>query len=1105
MKQVASHVPRSKLVPALAQSLLERRRLHELLRPLPHRRVALVIAGAGSGKTTFVAHALRSLAMDHVWYGLDDNDQDSRYFLQGLLCALRKRQPNFGGALPRLLHQFDPFLRAGPSQREALFQQGGLLDALIQALETDIQEHMALVLDDFHLLHEGREDCPVPEALEYLLARLPRTVHLVIISRMLPPLRLSRLRAAREVLDIGPGELAFTRDEALDLCRMLAPGNAGPQLVEGLLARTEGWAAALVLVCNDSMRSPATAERMASSGAPFSESSLRQYIEENVFLPQPEEVRVFMLRTAMAPCLEPGLCDALCGPGSRAVLERLGVSCLLLLTHQGDERHVRYHHLLRSFLLDKASVLLGEKECAVLRQRAGDYFAARNDMQNALEQYLAAGSYDSLCKVLSGLVLSDLAHCSFSLVVKAVELLPPVFLERYPAAMLLRARLDSWRGDKPKALGGLQRSLRLLEACGEQRGKVHCLKDMAFFRYLTGDVRGAYETLGSLWPEQGLDTWFYGEVGGLLVFFAALLGRFQEASAWRDTSLLRISHREGTPALLARQWILFCDSVRQQMAGDFSGAAVRLERARESFGEAGADFLLPIVCMQTSLNELLLGRPSTGLEFAAQGLRLARRLGISDHQLAWLLYVKAGNSLLAGDEATAVRCMHEAQEIFIALGNPWGQSSVRELFARVVLRQGRRAEAVEELHAAIELLRGTGLVVHQNQLRLSLAETLLGHGREGSRPRAAHIEEAAAVLEAVDLSGDASSFNRFRYGALRGVVAAHGGLWLEAGEWVAAALDVAEERGYAAWFAPFGDMLPGTSPEGEPWTRLRAMAARLPRGGSVAVESANAPQRLLVTCLGDFRVCVGERELPQDAWRNAKARRIFQYLALSHEQDFIPKDTLLELVWPEEDPACTAGRLHVALHAVRRLLEPQLQRGQHSAYLVRRGDAYRLELGPGGAVDAALFLQAVEQARRSEHVSPEQALRRYLAAEALCSGELLPAQIHEEWTHDTRLRVRFAHSSSLSRIMRLLQERQEWEACVAYAEKHLALEEHSEPTYRALMRCRAAMGDTAGAVAAYRRCEEAIVHGLGYPLSLETQTLRTQLQRDGLGAVRQAG
>ncbi len=155
MKPSPPPVLRSKLTPALAPVLLERKRLNALLAPLRGRRLALVVGGAGSGKTTFLAQAVRNLSLDHAWLGLDTHDQDSRVFLRGLICAIRERHADFGAEVLRLLER----MSAVPGS-DIPPHPGGPLDVLLHALETEVPDHLVLVLDDFHLLHASRRIPP---------------------------------------------------------------------------------------------------------------------------------------------------------------------------------------------------------------------------------------------------------------------------------------------------------------------------------------------------------------------------------------------------------------------------------------------------------------------------------------------------------------------------------------------------------------------------------------------------------------------------------------------------------------------------------------------------------------------------------------------------------------------------------------------------------------------------------------------------------------------------------------------------------------------------------------------------------------------------------
>jgi len=107
---------------------------------------------------------------------------------------------------------------------------------------------------------------------------------------------------------------------------------------------------------------------------------------------------------------------------------------------------------------------------------------------------------------------------------------------------------------------------------------------------------------------------------------------------------------------------------------------------------------------------------------------------------------------------------------------------------------------------------------------------------------------------------------------------------------------------------------------------LRRAATHLLRGLQKLSASG-----LQVYCLGRFRVVNGAYEISSGVWRSRKARTLFQYLIHSRRRGYTNKEILMELLWPEEDPALTAKRFHVALASLRKTLEPEIERGVPSA------------------------------------------------------------------------------------------------------------------------------------------------------------------------------
>ncbi|MFH0726932.1 MAG: BTAD domain-containing putative transcriptional regulator [Pseudomonadota bacterium] len=260
-----------------------------------------------------------------------------------------------------------------------------------------------------------------------------------------------------------------------------------------------------------------------------------------------------------------------------------------------------------------------------------------------------------------------------------------------------------------------------------------------------------------------------------------------------------------------------------------------------------------------------------------------------------------------------------------------------------------------------------------------------------------------------------------------------------------------------------------------------------------AIFPEKALPPLIMRCLGKFEVTVDGREIPSGSWRSLAAARLFKFLVLKTGQGFVPKDILLEFLWPEENPEVTNKRFHVALSTLRRLLEPGLKRGVASAYILRLNDAYRLETGPGGRIDFKAFLSEIDAADRIEKCDEAAAMNRYLAAESLHGGALLEEDLFVDAFISDRILLQQCYLHVLSKLLHLFELNENWTSCLSFAEKYLAIEPASEPVHCAIMRCYFALGETARIAAAFNRCRSLITAELGTPPGPEVEQLYRHL------------
>jgi ATP/maltotriose-dependent transcriptional regulator MalT len=364
----------TKLVaPAPRAGLLPRAGLQSLLQASLQAKLCLVAAPAGSGKTTLLAQWRAVAGGGRVaWVSLEESDNDPTRFWSYLVAALRTVEPGVGTVALEALR--------GPSVE----LERVVVPSLVNDLAT-VGAPLVLVLDDYHLI----TDAICHQTLGWFLDHLPAEVHVVLSTRLDPPLPLARMRARGELAELRVGELQFTGEEAAELLN----GSMGLALaaedVARLAERTEGWAAGLVLAGLSLRGRPDSPGFIAAfSGG---DRYVADYLVAEVLERQPEELREFLLRTSLLERLSGPLCDAVLETqGSAELLGELEASNLFVMPLDDRRQWYRYHQLFAQLL----RLQLGAREptlVPVLHRRAAAWHRQAGNVDEAIGHASAAG------------------------------------------------------------------------------------------------------------------------------------------------------------------------------------------------------------------------------------------------------------------------------------------------------------------------------------------------------------------------------------------------------------------------------------------------------------------------------------------------------------------------------------------------------------------------------------------------------------------------------------------------------------------------------------------------------------------------------------------
>ncbi len=376
-------------VPTPRRNALARPRLVERLRRGSEARLILVCAPAGFGKTTLLTQWLGRSPADPrtaAWLSLDAADRDPATFWTHVVAALRTVLPGVGPGAPEQL---------ASSSSQVPVVLADLVNDLAADMADDLSGDLAaapedvwLVLDDYHLV-DSRE---LRDDMTFLLDHLPPQLHVVLGTWADPDLPLSRWRARGELVEVRAADLRFTPEEAADYLGGAAGSALTPGDVAALTQRTEGWIAALQLAA----LSIRDREDVAGFVARFAgdDRYVMDYLVEEVLDRQPDEVRAFLLQTAVLDRLTGALCDAVTGRGDgSAVLVALERANLFLVPLDDRRAWYRYHHLFADVLRAR---LLAEQpaQLPALHLRASRWYGEHDLIEEAVGHALAGRDTD---------------------------------------------------------------------------------------------------------------------------------------------------------------------------------------------------------------------------------------------------------------------------------------------------------------------------------------------------------------------------------------------------------------------------------------------------------------------------------------------------------------------------------------------------------------------------------------------------------------------------------------------------------------------------------------------------------------------------------------
>jgi ATP/maltotriose-dependent transcriptional regulator MalT/DNA-binding SARP family transcriptional activator len=1083
---------RTKLLPPRpAPALLSRPRLTErLLANLAHP-VTLVTANAGSGKTTFVADFVRTHARSFVWYQLDHTDADPFVFLGYLTHGIKQAIPNFGDVMFSYLQQ---------SADELARQPERAVDVLLNEVLENVEQQLILVLDDYH--HLGTETA-VHRVVDRLLAYLPDVLHIIIISRDMPPLSLARLRSQASLTIIDRNELLFTDEETQELFRKVFDLELTPEQLSEYRERTHGWITALQLVRQVAQRQ-AFAEGSPEGNAPDLVEILRQserdifdYFAEEVFADEPEHVQSLLLRISLLDRVETGIVTQVYpDANSRTLLPQL-VRRNVFMTVASDERGEEYrlHPLFKAFLRRRLRSELGRTGLAAEHTRYANYFLEREAWEQAMRHLLEAEDFERAATVIAEHGREWISTGALSSLVSSAEALPQAIIEAHPRALAHRAEVARLRGEYDAAQSLFRRAATLLHEQNDKEGESEALHSLATISRRRGDFAAAFTYLDralELTDEHSAVRVKCGNTRGLCLTVTgectAAEREFREAlqlaEERNDEHYARlIAHNLGLPSMLrgdfgeGLRWLrrMLRDGrnlppVPQEATAHLNMARCYLYRgdleASEKHLEDALEFcqLFNLVVSLAEAFEIYgnlyreQGDAVRAAEFYERAARAYDEAGI-DLVSCELLDEQAMLNLQVGNLAAARSLLDRLVGARLAANNEIGSRTAMLSRGRVLLAQNDYEAARRDLEPAHSYFHEHGLYYCEAQSSMALAACDFETNRE--------IEMLEHLRRALDLAA------RYDYE-----------YWLQR--------EVLNNSRLFAQ-AEAAELLP---PDVREQAAAAASASRVAQKETqparvIEITSAQPVTDLTINMLGPVEIFRDPlRPLAADAWTTKRARDILCFIA-SRRHRRASKDTIIDTFWGEADFEAVEKNFHPTVSHIRKALNSNQPLKQN--FLLYRDGDYQLSPNFSYHIDTEEFdrlLTEGETARRAREF--DRCIKAYEAAIAIYRGDFMQGS-YDDWVEEQRSYYREQHLRMLEALAAVAQKTEDWTRSLQLAQEILRDDPYREDVHCMIMRAHAGQGNRHAVKEQYEALRKLLKKELGVEPAAETQKVYREL------------
>jgi LuxR family maltose regulon positive regulatory protein len=1032
--------------PLLRGRILRRERLLKMLKENLDKKLILICADAGYGKTTLLAQFCEELRYPYVFYDLDNQDNDTATFFNHLVTGIRRHYPEFGKRVLNVVSE----------KRSSELVIGTFINEFVEQTKGEFY----IIMDDYHRLQKDRK---ISNVMNYFLRHLPANLHFVIASRTTPAIYLSYYLAKQELLHLGKEHLQFDIKETKALLHEIYKLNIQEDDISRIAELSEGWVTVIQLFLQKlSVTGGQVRETISNYIA--SGEDVFDYFAQEIFKNQPKIVRDFLMKTSILEFLHPKICDGILRiRASEKIMNQLETNHIFVL-RSGDR--LLYHPLFQEFLNKK---LVNSRSVAYIKglhNAASEYFYKRGDYSSAVNHLISARRYARAVKILDKHFEYWHKSNEHAVFVQLAERIPEPYIERFPYLLLKKAGMYYEISKVEQGLRVVDKALRRLRRAKDRKGMAQAYNMKWHACHLLMQSRKALYYAKKAYALTSRRRSQHKAVIMMNLGNAyRVLGIFSKSQAFLEGAL------EMSRALKDNR--LECETLHQ--LGMLCYNISELRKAEEIFMEITTRFQdqvhgLALAYTYRNIASIAVDNGDVGksADYIERAESIAQQY--NDHYLNhYLILLKGRISVYQGDYERAIGCFKHVIEL-----NRKIDIKISDLYALIDLVDVYlRADDVRNAREALDQAQS---VMNQGQ---DIPQHVIGFQVAKSRLETAEGNFTAALVSLkTALRVSKKVYDPYQvlsiYHSLSEYYLAYGRI-MKAFDWFKQCLTLAQKHGFEAYLvlaARKQMKLFELAIEQDYMTDfVLKILERVDTDKAREVLNNILPDRnayhFECNYLGGLEIKDRNGQIITPDWRTNRAKMLFVMLSGNHPKGFTKQD-LLNACWPQKKVDRAVHSLQVEVSSLRKVLHELVDSTFDSDNVIVYREGY-YSLNPRLRIkkDVRQFESLVHEAMARESTGHMQSKQLYVQAWQVYRGDFC-GDLSTDWCSNTRAYYKEMAVNVLKKLAQFELGEKNISGALRYYQKAHLLDSYDETIYIGIMRCFAALKDTDGVQKQYK-------------------------------------